>query len=127
MDSSYGSGAAFRHSADDTADFQRGIYLPWLHQEAKRRNPSILTYALSVGVPAFVGNGSYLSPGGVRYHTDYLQGARDVHNITFDYLGIWNEGPWSRRYVVDLRAALDKSGFGKTRIVVPDGHSSHRR
>ena len=127
MDSSYGSGAAFRHSADDTADFQRGIYLPWLHQEAKRRNPSILTYALSVGVPAFVGNGSYLSPGGVRYHTDYLEGARDVHNITFDYLGIWNEGPWSRSYVVDLRAALDESGFGKTRIVVPDGHSSHRR
>jgi hypothetical protein len=126
MDSSYGSGPAYRHSVDDTGDFQRGIYLPWLHQEAKRRNPAIITYALSVGVPAFVGNGTYLSNGGVSFHADYVQGARDVHNITFDYVGVWNEGPWSRKYVVDLREALDSRGFAQTKIVVPDGHSASR-
>lgn len=126
LDSSYGSAAAYRHSAEDPPDFQRGIYLPWLHQEAKRRNPSIITYALSVGVPAFVGNGTFLSASGVNFHVDYVQGARDVHNITFDFVGIWNEGPWSRRYVTELREALDSRGFAQTKIVVPDGHSASR-
>ena len=79
-----------------------------------------------MGVPAFVGNGSFLSPGGVSFHANYVQGARDVHNITFDYIGVWNEGPWSRKYVVDLREALDSRGFGQTKIVVPDGHSASR-
>ena len=51
MDSSYGSGPAYRHSAEDAADFQRGIYLPWLHQEAKRRNPSIKTCECRISLP----------------------------------------------------------------------------
>ena len=52
MDSSYGSGPAYRHSAEDAADFQRGIYLPWLHQEAKRRNPSIKTCECRISLPS---------------------------------------------------------------------------
>lgn len=65
----------------------RGIYLPWLVKEAKKRNPNLTLYSLSWGVPAWVGNGSYLSDEGVAYHVNYHKGARDAHNITFDYTG----------------------------------------
>lgn len=87
-DSSYGSGPSFMHVADPAqASWQRGIYLPWLIPAAKARNPDIKLYALSWGVPFWVGNGSFLSPDGVDYHVRYLQGARQLLNITFDYAG----------------------------------------
>ena len=30
-----------------------------------------------------------LSTQGVKYHVDYLCGAKDAHGIEFDYVGIW--------------------------------------
>jgi hypothetical protein len=89
-DSSYGSGSSFQHTASpDSMSFARGIYLPWLIQEAKRRQPEIKLYCLSWGLPHWVGrtNGStsgVLSSQGVAYHRDYLLGAKRVHNISFD-------------------------------------------
>ena len=39
-----------------------------------------------------------------------------------DYVGIWNERTWGNAdWVVQLRAALDASGFGATKIILPDG------
>ena len=83
---------------------------------------------LSWGLPHWVGNtnGSVdgvLSPQGVKYHTDYLAGAKQAHGISFDYIGIWNESPWTRSYIKELRSALDSQGMGETQIVVPDGGS----
>jgi hypothetical protein len=126
-DSSYGSGPSFQHTADPASvSFNRGIYLPWLIKEAKQRQPGIKLYALSWGLPHWVGNtnGStdgVLSTQGVKYHTDYLAGAKREHGIEFDYVGIWNESPWKRSYVKELRAALNGQGMERTEIVVPDG------
>jgi hypothetical protein len=120
VDSSYGSGPSYAHTRNDN-DIKRGIYLPWLIQEAKKRNPEIVLYTLSWGAPYWVGNGTYYSQDGIDYHLGYLKAARSELGVTFDYVGIWNESPWERSYIKDLRAALDASGFNSTQIVMPDG------
>ena len=56
-------------------------------QEARRRNPKILTYALSWGVPGWVGNGTYYSSQDIDYHIDFMNCARDVYGVTMDYMG----------------------------------------
>ena len=56
--------------------------------EAKKWNPKVRTYVLSWGVPGWVGNGSYFSPANIQYQTNFVKGARDVYNISVDYLGI---------------------------------------
>jgi hypothetical protein len=33
------------------------------------------------------GNGTYLSPGGARYHLDYVLGVQREHNVSLDYIG----------------------------------------
>jgi galactosylceramidase len=130
IDSSYGSGPSFQHTADPASvSFNRGIYLPWLIKEAKRRQPEIKLYALrfarrfsaasafdvnayllpsalspaySWGLPHWVGNDStdgVLSSQGVKYHTDYLAGAKAEHGISFDYIGKLNHANSCRHTV----------------------------
>ena len=133
-DSTNGAESSHMHTSGDL-NFQRG-YEFWLLKESKSRNPDIVTYALSWDVPAWVGANStnwanqrdpakYFSADNIRYQTNFLKGARDQHNITFDALGIWNERPWGgdleRDYVLSLRRAMDEAGFQKTQIVGSDG------
>ena len=78
-----------------TRCFNRG-YEFWLLAEAKKRNPSIKTYGLSWGVPGWVGNGTrgqggYYSQANIDYHVRWVQGLKRVHNVSLDYMGIWNE------------------------------------
>eukprot|EP00039_Didymoeca_costata_P033394 m.42146 g.42146 ORF g.42146 m.42146 type:complete len:1030 (+) comp9849_c0_seq2:322-3411(+) len=121
VESSYGSMSSFKHVPDSSkASFKRGVQW-WLMQEAKKRNPNLPLYCLSWGMPYWVGNGTFLSPGGVQYHIDYLQGAKTNYNLTFDLIGIWNEAPWSKGYILELRQALDTNGFQDTGIIAPDG------
>ena len=125
MDSSYGSGPSFMHSRDEAPSFQRGIYLPWLLGEAKRRNPSVGTYALAWGLPGWVGTSSgdkdpFLSQDSLDYHMAYFNGVREVYNYSFSTVGIHNERNWSRDWVKALRAALDAAGFEASRISVND-------
>lgn len=88
MDSSYGSGPSFQPTRDASSiSFNRGIYLPWLVQEAKKRNPSIPLYSLSWGMPAWVGNGSFLSPEGIDYHVRWHQGAQKEWGVEYDVTG----------------------------------------
>lgn len=94
----------------------------WLIKEAKKRNPSILLYALSWGVPYWVGNGSYFSQDNIDYHVQWLRCASESHSLHVDYLGVWNERSWGTPAdVISWRRALDTNGFGKTRLVLPDG------
>ena len=44
---------------------------------------------LSWGVPGWVGNGSYFSDANIAYQTSFVRGAKEVYNISVDYLGIW--------------------------------------
>ena len=117
-----GTEASHMHARDDL-DCERG-YEWWLLEQAKARNPSIVTYALSWGVPEWVGNGTYFSDDDVAYHVSWLECARDAHPTVgvVDYVGIWNERTWGNAdWVVQLRAALDGAGFGATKIILPDG------
>lgn len=124
MDSSYGSGPSFRHSRGETPSFNRGIYLPWLLGEAKKRQPSIGTYSLAWGLPGWVGNSSYLSEESLQYHIDYLVGVRETYGYIFDITGIHNERPFSRQWTIALRAALDANNFNSTKISVNDDGNS---
>ncbi|CAE8604721.1 unnamed protein product, partial [Polarella glacialis] len=47
-------------------DCSRG-YESWLVKEAKKRNPDILTYGLSWGLPGWVGNESFFSAQNLKY------------------------------------------------------------
>ncbi len=73
------------------------------------------------GVPGWVGNGSYFSDDNVQYQADFVAGALVHHNISVDYIGIWNERSWGdTTYVQKLRSALDAAGAQSTAIVGSD-------
>ena len=81
-----GTEASHMHERDDLS-CDRGYEL-WLLKEAKKRNPDIVTYALSWGVPHWVGNGSYYSQDNIDYHLSWLQCTK-MAGIDIDYIGNW--------------------------------------
>ena len=64
----------------------RGYEL-WLLQQAKARNPAIKTFALSWGVPRWVGNGSYFSADNWQYQTAFASCVKDELGFDLDYIG----------------------------------------
>jgi galactosylceramidase len=57
----------------------------------------------------------------VLYQAEFVAGARAHHNISIDYIGIWNERPWGNaEYIKKLRDALDAVGAQSTAIVGSD-------
>jgi galactosylceramidase len=117
-------GTEFTHMHDrgqlDCSGLQ---YEGFLIQEAKKRNPNILTYGLSWGVPGWVGNNTYYSAENIDYQTAWVTCVRQRTGFDIDYLGLWNEKPQppNEIYVLSLKAALANAGFGKTKIIVMDG------
>lgn len=100
-------------------------YETFLLCEAKKRNPDIITYGLSWGVPFWVGNGTFHSPDNWQYQLKWLECIRNVTNITIDYIGDWNEKPMGPTdYVKGLRSTLDNGGFNLTRISLMDNDYS---
>jgi galactosylceramidase len=103
--------------SDRDFDITRGAGL-WLGREAKDRNPAILLDAIRWGIPAWVktDQDKYL------YYKKFLEGARDVFDLRFDYLAPdENEGAFSRDYTVNiLRPGLDTGGFGYIRLAAAD-------
>ena len=61
-----------------------------------------------------------------EYVVDWVAGAHAVHNLTIDYVSIWNEmdsdlqagGP---KYIKQLRKSLNSRGFEGVKIVASDG------
>ena len=121
VQSTDGTEPSHMHSPSDLS-CRRG-YEFWLLKEAKARNPQLRTYALSWGVPGWVGNQTgYYCPDNVRYHLAWLRCAHDVHGVAVDWLGLWNERQWGTvAFVTGLRRALDDAGFAGTGIVLSDG------
>ena len=68
----------------------RGYEL-FLIQEAKKRNPSILSYGLSWGAPQWVGNQTYYSAENVEYQTAWVNCIWEQAGTKLDYLGLWSE------------------------------------
>ncbi|GAB1605893.1 galactocerebrosidase-like [Argonauta hians] len=117
-----GSEASHMHYSWEE-NYHRG-YEWWLLKEAKKRNPSILLYCLPWAFPGWIGNGT-LSPFTTpivtaTYITKWILGAKTHHNLTFDYVGIWNERQYSADYVKILRKVLNTNGLKNVQIVAAD-------
>eukprot|EP00466_Bigelowiella_natans_P021206 jgi/Bigna1/91286/estExt_fgenesh1_pg.C_950041 len=118
-----GCESSHMHSQDDL-DLTRG-YEWWLMKEAKARNPDIKLYGLPWAFPGWVSNSTefpYSKPERIaNYTVNWVEGAKKLHGLDIDFLGIWNERPSDATYVMTLRKMLDARGFPNTRIVVADG------
>jgi galactosylceramidase len=124
-DSTEGTEACHWPNEWEEPNYHRGYEWQML-LEAKKRNPSIKTAALSWTWPGFLGGKLLTSPYHnnvltAQYTVSWLEGARRHHGVTIDYIGIWNERPYDNDYIVTLRGALDAAGFAGTQIVAPDG------
>ena len=74
----------------------RGYEL-WLASEALKRNPAIATFALSWGVPGWVGNGSFFSAENMAYQAQFATCFKEKVGVPLSYTGVWNERSWVRR------------------------------
>lgn len=106
------------HTRDAPPSYARG-YEWWLAKEARARSLAIAYYGLPWGFPAWIGRGA-LNANQVEYVTAWAAGARDVHNLTIGWLGVWNEDSWTTDYVKKLRASLDAAGLNRTQLVLSD-------
>ncbi len=68
-----------------------------------QRNPDIKLYGLPWTWPGWLGDKEFNPYSNitntVRYITNWITGAKEVHNLTIDYIGIWNERPWDAGYI----------------------------
>lgn len=118
------TGPSHMRTEFETPNFHRG-YEWFMMKEAKKRNPDIKLYALPWEWPLWVGQNNSTSPytnlsKPLLYVNEWLRGAEEVHNLTLDYVGIWNENECNPDYVIALRAMLDDSGHNDTKIIAPD-------
>lgn len=101
-------------------DYTRG-YEWWLMEEAKKRNPEIELDVLPWGAPGWVGEGNIYSADMVQYVVDFIKGAKSAHDLTIDYVGIWNERMYDGTYVKALSNALKEQRLS-TKIVCCDSY-----
>jgi hypothetical protein len=87
-----GAEPSHMHTEFEEPNFQRGYEL-WLAKQAKKRNQEILLYGLPWEWPAWVGAGSgnpYQNVSRtVKYTTAWVKGAKQMHGLAVDYLGVW--------------------------------------
>jgi len=103
----------------DDLSFERG-WEWWFMREARARNPQIYLDALAWGAPGWIGGGEFFSEDMAGYLIRFLEGARDVHELELDYIGIWNEVGAPAPWVKGFRTQLDQSGFETVSLVAPD-------
>ncbi|KAH3787160.1 hypothetical protein DPMN_165280 [Dreissena polymorpha] len=113
---------------DGDENYDRG-YEWWIMKEAKKRNPDVKLYGLPWVFSGYVSKGQSNSPytlpdRTVDYIVRWIQGARDHHNLTIDYIGEWNEQNYNTTYLKMLRQGLDKAGFNNVRIVAADDYEA---
>ncbi len=79
-------------------------------QEAKLRNPDIVLYGLPWGEPGWINEqqGYYNGNDSITYQINWLQCARDTHNLTVDWLV--RVPVWSRRRALLVRLKM-RVGF----------------
>ncbi|GAB5364943.1 hypothetical protein AAMO2058_001013600 [Amorphochlora amoebiformis] len=118
-----GTEPSYMHN-NHTYDFSSG-YEWWMMKEAKKRNPDIKLYGLPWAFPGWLStdeNNPYTDPEVLAtYVVGWVSGALKFHNLSIDYIGIWNERPSNGSYVKCLRRQLDEANFTNTQIVAADG------
>ncbi|KAK6174546.1 hypothetical protein SNE40_017799 [Patella caerulea] len=124
IQSTDGTEASHMHNSWDE-NYNRG-YEWWMMKEAKMRNPDIKLYGLPWGFPGFLKDAYDRPWGNIQSTADYVvkwvNGARVYHNLTMDYIGIWNESPYNITYIKTLRKTLDNAGFNRTKIIASDNN-----
>ena len=113
--STEGSEPSHMHARDEE-NYNRGVEF-WLAAEARRRNPDIKLIALAWTFPAWVK--SVNSDDTLNYLVKFIDGARRVHHLDFDYIGFWNESRYSYDVLPRLRKALDAHNL-RTQIIADD-------
>jgi galactosylceramidase len=107
------------------ADFGRG-YEHWLMSEAKKRNPDIVLLGLVYAYPSWVSPGSspYLNnqteSNAAEYVASWVDGVKTAHNLSMDWVGLWNEREYTKSYVKTLRRVLNEHGHQSVQIVGSD-------
>jgi len=114
--STEGSEPSHMHTADDQ-NYNRG-YQWWMMKEAKKRNPAIQLQALAWDFPSWIKEVS--SQAAADYLVNYVKGAKAVHNLDIDYIGIWNETKTSNVLIKLLRKTLNANGLNKVKIMADD-------
>ncbi|XP_050396605.1 galactocerebrosidase-like [Patella vulgata] len=117
-----GTEASHMHYSWDL-NFARG-YEWWMMLEAKKRNPDIKLFGLPWAFPGWVGGGT-LSPYTypevtATYVCKWIVGAKQLYNLTIEYVGIWNERDYNKTYILTLRQTLDSHGLQHVEIVAAD-------
>ena len=124
----------FFRNLTDAAALDKVGYEMWLMAEAKRRNPDILLYGLPLSFPAWVADTSSSSgvaappnagPYGnvsatATYVTKWCLGAKKDWNLTIDYVGLWNERPYTKAYILELRRQLNAASLQQVKIIGSD-------
>ncbi|MCA1218590.1 NPCBM/NEW2 domain-containing protein [Streptomyces sp. 8L] len=111
-----GSEPSIEHSKG-TVNCDAG-YEFWLAEQARKRNPDIGLYGLAWAAPGWI-KGGFWSTDTINYLISWL-GCAKQHGLPISYLGGWNERGHDDAWYVQLRAALDKAGYGDVRIVADD-------
>ena len=107
VNSTMGSEPSHMHDRNDE-NYRRG-YEWWLMKEAKRRNPAVLLDCLEWGTPGWIGDGKFYSQDNADYLVKFIQGAKSVHGLQMDYVGIWNERAYDTAWIKLLRKTLDRN------------------
>ena len=98
----------------------------WLMTWAKNRNPNIKLCGLPWVFPAWLGYGksTALPPKNLNstahYILKWIQGAKKYHNLTVDFIGIWNEAHYDINYIIHFRKLLDSQNLHHVQIIAPD-------
>ncbi|MBI4657678.1 MAG: discoidin domain-containing protein [Verrucomicrobia bacterium] len=100
-------------------NYSRG-YEWWLMKEAKARNPGVLLDGLEWGAPAWIGNGHFYSQDNADYIVKFLKGAKSVHGLAIDYVGIWNETRYDTGWIKLFRQTLDRNGLEAVKIIAAE-------
>jgi hypothetical protein len=117
-----------RGGGSGAADWGAAGYEGWLMAEAKKRSPDLALLGLVSAWPAWVnpnGSSPWASPAteanAAAYVTAWVQGMHAAHNLSIDWVGLWNEREYTQSYVFTLRAALDAAGFAGA-LISAGGH-----
>ncbi len=113
--STEGSEPSHMHTASDE-NYRRGFEW-WIMKEAKKRNPAITLHALAWDFPGWLKEPN--SPATADYLVKWLLGAKRVHGLDIDTIGIWNETKMDYAFVKTLRRTLIAHGL-RTKIIADD-------
>ena len=95
-------------------------------KEARKRNPTIKLYGLPWGFPGWLNdNATDTAPASpdlvfahmsrtANYTVEWLKGARRVHGLRIDFVGLWNERSPPKQYGQVLADAVRAAGLATT-------------